>query len=510
MITAFWNKAKENIPALFETFVKPKGYIKTIENSDVGFGIGTESVAAPAEELFTGDSFTLDFGDHYTGKLQFSISRVDRFLDAPVRLRFQFAEVPMELTKDASSYHGLLAASWLQDETVTYEGEGTFELPRRYSFRYCKITVVSTSQKIRLSDYLLKAYSAADYANLEPLTRVTDPALQEIDRISAKTLSECMQSVYEDGPKRDHRLWSGDMYLQALTDFYLFKNYALVRRCLYLFAACFEEGKYLPGCLFHEPELYFDQGMGIADYAFLFSATVCEYFEQTQDLQTAQELYPIVKSQMELTVANLDKNGIITLLEGWNGFVDWVPNIQRVTAIHGVFLFALEKCIALAVALGDQNTADRWLGVLENGRIAARKHLYDGEKEAFINDYDAFQYSVHAQAWMVLGGVLRNEEAQKVLRKAVTSKDSLKPVTPFMHHHLVEAMFQSGLGEEAVEYIKTYWGGMVKLGCDTFWEVYVPENLEVSPYKDKLINSFCHAWSCSPAYFIRKYLEPMT
>ena len=108
---------------------------------------------------------------------------------------------------------------------------------------------------------------------------------------------------------------------------------------------------------------------------------------------------------------------------------------------------------------------------------------------------------------MVLGGVLQGQEAQAVLRKAVASPDSLKPVTPFMHHHLVEAMFISGM-EEAVAYIKDYWGGMVKLGCDTYWEVYVPEDPEVSPYEDKRMNSFCHAWSCSPAYFIRKYLEP--
>lgn len=27
---------------------------------------------------------------------------------------------------------------------------------------------------------------------------------------------DCMQSVFEDGPKRDRRLWLGDLRLQAL------------------------------------------------------------------------------------------------------------------------------------------------------------------------------------------------------------------------------------------------------------------------------------------------------
>jgi hypothetical protein len=41
--------------------------------------------------------------------------------------------------------------------------------------------------------------------------------------------------------------------------------------------------------------------------------------------------------------------------------------------------------------------------------------------------------------------------------------------------------------------------------ADTFWEAYIPDDLEFSPYKDRMINSQCHAWSCTPTYFIRKY-----
>ena len=59
--------------------------------------------------------------------------------------------------------------------------------------------------------------------------------------------------------------------------------------------------------------------------------------------------------------------------------------------------------------------------------------------------------------------------------------------------------------DEAVDYIRHIWGGMVALGADTFFEVYVPTDPEFSPYGDKRVNSMCHAWSCTPTYFIRKY-----
>jgi hypothetical protein len=74
-----------------------------------------------------------------------------------------------------------------------------------------------------------------------------------------------------------------------------------------------------------------------------------------------------------------------------------------------------------------------------------------------------------------------------------------------MYHHYVEALLQEGFREEAVRIIKLYWGGMVENGADTFWEVYYPEDVTFSPYGDEMINSYCHAWSCTPCYLFRKY-----
>lgn len=49
------------------------------------------------------------------------------------------------------------------------------------------------------------------------------------------------------------------------------------------------------------------------------------------------------------------------------------------------------------------------------------------------------------------------------------------------------------------------WGAMVAYGADTFWEIFDPQHPDFSPYGSKLINSYCHAWSCTPAWFIRQY-----
>ena len=43
--------------------------------------------------------------------------------------------------------------------------------------------------------------------------------------------------------------------------------------------------------------------------------------------------------------------------------------------------------------------------------------------------------------------------------------------------------------------------------ADTFWELYNPENPAESPYGSSIVNSYCHAWSCTPTYLLRKYFN---
>ncbi|MDR0896813.1 MAG: hypothetical protein LBN04_03045 [Oscillospiraceae bacterium] len=48
-----------------------------------------------------------------------------------------------------------------------------------------------------------------------------------------------------------------------------------------------------------------------------------------------------------------------------------------------------------------------------------------------------------------------------------------------------------------------YWCGMVQQGADTFFELFNPENPAESPYGSCVVNSHCHAWSCTPAWFLQ-------
>ena len=76
-----------------------------------------------------------------------------------------------------------------------------------------------------------------------------------------------------------------------------------------------------------------------------------------------------------------------------------------------------------------------------------------------------------------------------------------------MYHHYIQALIDCGLQQKARTVMNEYWGAMVEMGADTFFELFDPANPEESPYGNKAVNSYCHAWSCTPSYFLRKYFE---
>lgn len=503
----FLEKADSNMPEMSQGIQSSDQIVEMFADENAYLGVGVKSLGTNKQGFVTGDKFILDFGQHYVGTLSFAVSHVKYYLDAPVRLKLKFGEVPYEIYSDFESYHGGLSSSWLCEEIINIDFPGNYHLPRRYAFRYLQVEVIKTPNPVKLTDFAIHWSTGADETRFHKLPENTDPLLIKIDNVGARTLAECMQEVYEDGPKRDRRLWSGDLRLQALTDTCLYRNDKMAKRCLYLFAACQKDGQYLPGCLFYKPKLHFDEGNGITDYALLWAVTLCDYYKAYKDPDTVLDLYPVAKKQLELAQSLHDKNGIITFLSGWNSFIDWAANLKTTTAVEGVYLYTLEKMAELADAIGETKDAVKYRSLLHKTRQDAYQHLYDTPKEVFCNAYDEHQLSVQAQVWMILGGVIAGNEAQKLLKHCLSNPDFLQPVTPYMHHYVVEAMIKIGMMDEALTHIKEYWGGMVKAGADTFWEVYVPGQPELSPYNDALINSWCHAWSCSPSYFIRTYFS---
>ena len=139
-------------------------------------------------------------------------------------------------------------------------------------------------------------------------------------------------------------------------------------------------------------------------------------------------------------------------------------------------------------------------------RRAAIRQMYDAKRGVILSGPER-QLSVQSQTWAVKAGILTGAKARKALTTTLADSRAIQPGTPYAPHYVVEAMILAGMTAEAREYLTDYWGGMVRKGADTFWEAYDPSNDYLSPYDFFPINSACHAWSCTPVYFMQKYPE---
>jgi alpha-L-rhamnosidase len=510
-------KAEALKPVLVETNRQPKSLVTLVK--DTAAFQGWKAVkAAPVDSLYavsfkTQSGVVVDFGEHLTGYYTFSLAERRGTPDAPLRLRFTFGEVPAELATPFDPYPGSLSRAWLQDEVITVtELPARITIPRRLSFRYVKIDLLGSSPyfDFGFTGMETKATTAA-MTIPAALTAGTDPVIRDIDRVGLATLKECMQTVFEDGPKRDRRLWIGDLYLQAMTNAYSFKNHDLTKRCLYLLAGLSKESGYLHSNVFETPQPHAQVSAPfLFDYSLLYNAVLRDYLSATGDRETAQELWPVAKKQLENITKYLRPDGLFDNVaatnDRWWLFVDWNNTLDRQTAIQGICLFSLNETLALATMLGKQQDLSEVPALIKRMTAAARKNLYDPQRGVFVSGPER-QVSYASQAWMILGGVATGAEAQRAIKSLKGMKEAVRPGGPYLNHYFVESMIRCGLAQEAKAELVNYWGGMLKKGADTFWEVYDEKNDFLSPYNFYPVNSYCHAWSCTPVYFIRKYAD---
>ena len=504
---AFVNKAVSLVPKLIETTVKPVRTVNIVPN-------GGDFSAQEAEPGFTSsrpmgrdDSICLDFGDHQVGYVSFRLTPVGSPADAPVFLRLKFAEIPYEIAANSADYHGEISRAWIQEEFIHVDVvPKDIRLFRRYAFRYMQITVIDTSAKFKVvvSDVSCRAVSSADMSVIPPLN-VADPELVQLDRVSLKTMQDCMQSVFEDGPKRDRRLWLADLRLQALTNYVTFRNNDLVKRCLYLFAGLTQNEGRVGACLFHEPRPQVDD-TALFDYSLFFVSCLHDYYGATGDIETLKELFPTAHRQIELSLRELDERGIVTDKDTWWCFLDWGEGLNKQAGAQAILIYALKQGKTIAGWLGDTARAEEYNNHIAKLTAAALAHLWDESQGFFISGADR-QVSWASQVWFVLANVFDKEQNARLLERLIEVAPGIPMVTPYMYHYFIDALIQNGLTELALSHMKAYWGEMVRDGADTFFELYDPNDRYASPYGSRLVNSFCHAWSGTPSYFIRKYFN---
>lgn len=494
----FIKKADAFKRPLIHTEKMPCSFVEVVEDNKAFQGvkaIKTREFSLPYE-LKSGESVIFDFGEHLTGYLNFSLENIDVIADSPVKLRFSFGETPYEISKKPADYHGVLGSGWLQNEEKTivfvpYQGK----LDRRYAFRYLKIERVDNAKfSVNLEKIFCDSVSAVSMDNAE-IPNIPDARMKKIYEISAMTLKECEQDVFEDGPKRDRRLWMGDLRLQALTDMQVFKNADLIKRCIYLFAGHLTKEGRVSSFIYPDIAPYVSDWC-LADYSLFFISCLYDYMQEVEDCDFIREMYPVALEQVKIVSEFFETATDISEIF----FIDWCPGLDKTVCGYAVYLYALRQITKIAEYLGE----DRKFFLSE---IKEKEEILKG----FLDKENGFfvtltkQLSWHSQIWAVLSGVLLETECRVLLENLEKTNPEIVIHTPYMMHYYIEALFACGMKDKAMEKISEYWGGMLDAGFDCWPEIFNPQNEFDSPYDDAVVNTACHAWSCTPAYWIKKY-----
>lgn len=459
----------------------------------------------------------VDFGEHLVGNVSFKIKDIGPMQDAVLRFKVTFGEVPSDLGLPVEPYTGSLSRGWMQDFQCDVSYDGCYTFNRRITARYMKIEAVGTSiySDFCFDNITFEATTSAGKSKAQ-LASTTPQIFKDIARVSENTLKDCMQGVFEDGPKRDQRLWMGDLYLEALANTASFKEYNVTKRCLYLLAGLANpENGLLYSNMVEYPKPHAQQTFFV-DYALSYILTLNDYLKATGDTETARDLWPVVKNQINTILANaIDKNHLYSntgyQFKGMMVsivFFDWAPvTLDNHAAIQGLLAHSIDCAYNIAKVIGKTDDVKAYPATAKQLRKAGYKTYWDAKKQIVVSGKEC-QESYTATSWAVLGNLIKGNEAQKAIRNVMQSTTAIKPGTPYANHFLVAAMLHCGMNSEAKKYVEDYWGGMVRLGADTFWEYYVPDNHLFSSYNGyTLLNSYCHAWSCTPIYFIVNYPE---
>lgn len=461
--------------------------------------------------LSRNDVLVLDLGRHCVGHFNCQLITTGSHPDAPAVINVRFCEMEKELSA-SKDYEGWLPKGWIQEDAVrilNFPWKKEFE---RVACRYIKISIIDTSQKYQL---VLKnpefvSESSAGELNVNNEFCTNDSQLKQIDELSLATLHSCMQTVFEDGPKRDRRLWIGDFRIQALTDEVTFENFDIIKRCLYLFASTANRrtGSLCADIFSDGVEQPDDLEMG--DYTLLFVDVLANYFGKTKDKETLMGLYETAKRAVQYGLNQIDPSGIPNSDLVQTVFLDWLAdaNVSKKAATLGIIIFALNRLIYLAEIVEDPQIPE--LRQIQTKLTSLARDLYfDQQKGLFVSGKNS-QINWPSQIWLVRANLFTKKQNQQLLRRSLDKLPMTFFVSPYLYGELCLTLCENDLVDLAVRLIKAYWGKMIVAGAQTSWEVFSIQDAEYSPYgvNSTLVHSYCHGWGCVPAYIFRKYLKP--
>lgn len=464
----YWNFTDPDIPpAKYHLASRPVSYVK---------------------KLSVPNGLLYDFGTEYMAKLTFfDVSGSGRIL-------LSYGESKEEaLDYNYSTIREALPTT-LPEESC--KSDSNFSAAQAVAFRYVLVRLegsVTYRDVEAISEYL--PISNRGSFSCE------DNLLNKIYETSIHTFHLCSREFFLDGIKRDRWVWSGDATQSYLINFYSFFNNEICKRTMRLL-----RGK--------DPvTIHLNT---IQDYTLYWFISLGDYYLYTGDLSFIKEIYPSAVSLMEqFCLPQTDERGFLAAKPTDWVFIDWGITKDMIKGdisfIQLLFAQALKILSDMAELTGDIIQQKRYLVLHQNLLSRIFDTFWDEKQGCFLHGTkeQAHDYVTrYANMFAILFGYLTSEQTIRV-RQSVLLNDDCRPITtPFMKFYELLAMGEAGIYSQMHQFLTSYWGGMLNLGCDTFWETYDPAQQgteHYAMYGKPYGKSLCHAWGAGPIILFGRY-----
>lgn len=461
-------------------------------------------LAAPPSSDFTVDlppagalrgeypSLVLDFGRESAGRL-----KVVSDSDVPMRIAIQYGESLGEALNDP----------YLGVDKLVVPPHATVYGPKS-AFRYAEVRFLAGSSPMRfktieLDDIYYPVHYRGSFES-------SDPMLNRIWKVGAYTAHLCMQDDIWDAPKRDRARWMGDLDVSGHVIDDVFADHFLMQQTMD--ALIHDAGNPVDEEVNHIPGYSAFWVMGEADYY--------RYIGSKSYLESIHQPLVQLLNYME---GDLNSRDLFTNMNGrriW-AFVDWspglspwpafmsngkprpiseaAPNAQRATDFE--YYAAFKEGAWMLRQLGDTANADRFASEAKEIRQAALQYLLNRRTGTFGDRWQP-------NAMAIYSGLASKSETRTIWQKVLSHPNKFR-LTPYYNYYVIAAMAEAGHQEAALNWIRKYWGGMIRRGATSFWEAYF-QGLPMHGYHRRLradygqgyFVSLAHGWSTGPTVWL--------
>lgn len=322
----------------------------------------------------------------------------------------------------------------------------------------------------------------------------SDPLLTKVWYTGAYTAHSCMQEDIWDAPKRDRARWMGDLHVSGEVINNAFLDKFLMEQTMDRLRKDAQGGR-------PPTALPSSNVNGIPGYSCAWIAGLADFYRHVGDLAYLKSQHQALITMLEYMRGEIGDDGIFANRHGQWPFVDWAPEFngdspQARAATHLFFVKAVKEAVFLFQQLGDTGNAEAYGAWERQLTEAAQAHL--------AGPAGAFGDRRQENAMAIYSGVATHGQIASIY-KSVLAPDSPAwnyVATPYYNNYILDAITQAGHMEDAMRFVRGYWGEMIKEGATTFWEGYDPRwdrnNIHAHLQADNgtgYFVSLCHGWS---------------